>query len=210
MFNGLNAAGGLEVFEDEVLVKALRNNAFQFSGAKTFQQVKEMSDFVALHGDGIISAAEYQAKAKEIFGTYNKVWLRTEVAQASNTAQMASKWQDIEADKDIFPFLKYDTVGDAVVRPDHAALDGVIKAVNDVFWDSYYPPNGWNCRCDVQRLDEAEPTKTKDVDFPNVPDSMKFNAGKKKVLFSPEHPYFEVEPQFKELKDNNFNLPKPE
>jgi hypothetical protein len=38
---------------------------------------------------------------------------------------------------------------------------------------------------------------------------MQINVGKKKVLFGPEHPYFKVEDQFKELKDNNFGLPIP-
>ena len=38
---------------------------------------------------------------------------------------------------------------------------------------------------------------------------MEMNVGKKKVLFSPKHPYFIVEDQFKELKDKNFNLPFP-
>ena len=35
------------------------------------------------------------------------------------------------------------------------------------------------------------------------------NTGKTKQLFSPEHPYFIVEDQYKELRADNFGLPEP-
>ncbi|MBQ7855294.1 MAG: hypothetical protein IJ352_09820 [Muribaculaceae bacterium] len=28
-----------------------------------------------------------------------------------------------------------------------AALHGVTLPIDDPFWDSFLPPNGWNCRC---------------------------------------------------------------
>ena len=34
-------------------------------------------------------------------------------------------------------------------RPAHVALDGITKAADDPFWRTYYPPNGWGCRCRV-------------------------------------------------------------
>ncbi|MDD6471780.1 MAG: phage minor head protein, partial [Bacteroidales bacterium] len=43
--------------------------------------------------------------------------------------------------------LQYRTVRDSHVRPEHAALDGVTLPPSDPFWETYYPPNGWNCRC---------------------------------------------------------------
>ena len=206
---GLEMEGGIVGLEDEAFKTALKNNGFQFSAAKTFQQIREMSDFVTDEAGNLRKFSEYEAKAKEIFGKYNRNWLRTEIAQASNSAQMASKWLEIEEDKEIFPFLRYVTAGDGKVRPDHKTLDGVIKRVDDDFWNTFYPPNGWNCRCTV--LQEAEAVETPDADIktPEIPDSMKINVGKQKVLFGPEHPYFIVSPQFEELKGNNFNLPIP-
>lgn len=40
---------------------------------------------------------------------------------------------------------------DFVRRPRraHVALDGITKAADDPFWRTYYPPNGWGCRCRV-------------------------------------------------------------
>lgn len=54
--------------------------------------------------------------------------------------------------------MRYDAVMDDLVRDDHAALNGIIRKVDDNFWSTYYPPNGWNCRCGVSQLMESEVT----------------------------------------------------
>lgn len=51
----------------------------------------------------------------------------------------------------------YFTVGDDKVRAEHELIDGVSLPKTNPFWDSNYPPNGWNCRCQV--IAEFEPQK---------------------------------------------------
>lgn len=34
-------------------------------------------------------------------------------------------------------------------RPHHLALNGVVQPAESDFWQRYYPPNGWGCRCRV-------------------------------------------------------------
>ena len=58
-------------------------------------------------------------------------------------------------------------------------------------------------------MDEAVETPDKDITLPEIPDYMKINSGKQKLLFSPEHPYFIVEDQFAAFKKDNFGLPAP-
>lgn len=58
---------------------------------------------------------------------------------------MASRWEQFDDDED--HLLQYRTAGDSKVRPEHAELNGVTLPKSDSFWDEYYPPNGWNCRC---------------------------------------------------------------
>jgi len=68
------------------------------------------------------------------------------------SSYMAGRWSQIEETKSIFPYLMYDAKQDGLTRPTHRALDGKVFAVDDPFWDSQYPPNGYNCRCSVVQL----------------------------------------------------------
>lgn len=61
-------------------------------------------------------------------------------------------WAQQEAHKQQRPFLMYDAVNDSRVRPSHLKLDEVIKSIDDPFWETYYPPNGFRCRCSTIAL----------------------------------------------------------
>jgi len=210
MLAGVAESKVIPTIADPNFIRALRDNAYVFSGAKTFQEVKTMSDFLIDENGDFRSFADFKKKAEATFDQFNKHWLRTEMTQAHNTAEAASKWQQFEEEKEVFPMLRYDTAGDERVRSSHKALDGVIKPVGDKFWDTHAAPNGWNCRCELLQESEAVETPDGDIEAPkDIPESMQFNPGKQKVLFSPEHPYFVVDDQFSELRDNNFNLPEP-
>jgi uncharacterized protein with gpF-like domain len=40
-------------------------------------------------------------------------------------------------------------------RAEHLALYGRAYRYDDAFWDTYYPPNGWGCQCDMTTKSEA-------------------------------------------------------
>ncbi|VVE35324.1 phage head morphogenesis protein [Pandoraea fibrosis] len=71
------------------------------------------------------------------------------------TSYSAGRWARIERNKDILPFLVYRTMGDALVRPLHAAWEGTALLVDDPWWDEHYTPNGYRCRCRVYATDAA-------------------------------------------------------
>jgi SPP1 gp7 family putative phage head morphogenesis protein len=58
-------------------------------------------------------------------------------------------------ENDNIKYIKYISVLDNATRDNHKKLHGKILAKDDPFWNTNYPPNGWNCRCRVQGLTEA-------------------------------------------------------
>lgn len=60
------------------------------------------------------------------------------------SAYAAGAWQEIQAQKEIAPFLMYDAVDDTRTRPLHALWDGRVAPVDSDWWHTHYPPNGYN------------------------------------------------------------------
>ena len=63
------------------------------------------------------------------------------------------RWERIERLAEDRPFLRYSSAGDERVRPDHKQWHGVVLRVDDPWWRTHYPPNGWRCRCIVTQHD---------------------------------------------------------
>lgn len=68
------------------------------------------------------------------------------------SAYAAGQWDAITEQADLAPYLLYDAVDDNRTRPEHAAWDGIVLRFDHPWWQSHYPPNGWNCRCSVIQL----------------------------------------------------------
>jgi SPP1 gp7 family putative phage head morphogenesis protein len=71
-------------------------------------------------------------------------------------AYAASAYRTMDAQRDVFPFWKYQSMGDLKVRATHAALDGKILPADSDFWKNHYPPWEWGCRCQVVPMMEDE------------------------------------------------------
>ena len=82
--------------------------------------------------------------------------LRTIFETNLRTAYARGRWERIERLQDRMPYLRYVAVQDARTRPEHAAWHGVVLPVDDPWWSTHYPPNGWGCRCTVMQLDDDD------------------------------------------------------
>jgi len=176
---------------DDAIFDRFTDNMQNFSFAKTFQQVNDMENFIFGDDGNVRPFSAFKKNAEEIFEIYNGAWLETEYNTAVSITQSAAGWVDIERDKEDLPLLQYQTVGDERVRQSHRELDNIIRPVDDPFWDEFYPPNDWNCRCIVLQLEEGEVTDISNTEFGSVSDLFKQNAAKDGKIFNEEtHPYF--------------------
>ena len=71
------------------------------------------------------------------------------------TAYMAGRYKEQIDNIENRPYFQYVAVMDRRTRPSHAQLNGRIFRYDDEFWNSFYPPNGWGCRCRVRALSET-------------------------------------------------------
>lgn len=76
------------------------------------------------------------------------------------TAYMAGRWQSQIENVDDRPYWQYVAILDGKTRPSHRAMNGKVFRYDDPFWQSYYPPNGWGCRCRVVALSEDNLAKS--------------------------------------------------
>lgn len=199
---------------DLALLEELRTNVYMFGAAKTYQETKQISSFL-IDEDGLIrSRSEFNKLGRDTFDTWNNDWGNSEYNTAIAQGQMSSKWNDIEAQKELFPKLRYSTIGDAcdICGP----LDGLVAPVDDPIWDDVYPANHFNCRCTVLQEDEdvpSTPDDEKDELYDKVVDKMDDtfinNAGKTGSVFTPEHPYFAIQDAERDFALQNFGLPIP-
>ena len=82
--------------------------------------------------------------------------LRTIFDQNLQVAYNTGRYRSQIDNVDNQPFWEYVAVMDARTRPSHAALNGRVFRADDPFWDSFYPPNGWRCRCRVRAHDRGD------------------------------------------------------
>lgn len=72
------------------------------------------------------------------------------------TAYSSGHYKQQQGNKQNRPYLMYDAVNDSRTRPSHLRLDNVIRPIDDPFWATYTPPNGYRCRCSTIALTEAQ------------------------------------------------------
>jgi SPP1 gp7 family putative phage head morphogenesis protein len=83
-----------------------------------------------------------------------------------NVGYSVGRYQELEEQKDFAPYWQYVAVMDANTRPEHAALNGMVFKADDPFWDSFYPPNDFGCRCMVRNY-TADQLKDKKLNIEN-------------------------------------------
>ncbi len=182
----------------DVLRYALENNVFIFSGFKVYHSLSEVGLSLVDASGHIKPFEDFHRDVKAIKQSYYKNWLYAEYNHAVGSTLMAEKWQDLKKNSERY-YLQYRTALDERVRDEHAALEGITLPADDPFWASYFPPNGWNCRCTAVKVRRAKyemsdpdnAMRLGDKATDNVKQRIfRFNPGMEMKIFPPKHPYY--------------------
>ena len=133
--SGYTKAQVLKKFYDELLAALEEGNSLA-----EFRE--NMNDF--LEAEGYEGITPYQAE--NIF--------RTNIQTAYNVGHY--KQMTEPGVKALRPYWQYDAVNDSKTRPSHLAMDGRVFMADDPIWDTWFPPNGFKCRCTVKTLSKRQ------------------------------------------------------
>lgn len=207
-FRILSGAVSSSITEEmpEEIVTALEENAFTFSGLKTYHSLNDVGLSLTDEKGGIKTFEVFRQDVEKIDAKYNRNYLYAEYNQAVASSQIAAKWHDFEQDGDRYD-LQYRTADDEKVRAEHQLLHNTTLPPSDPFWSQYTPPNGWNCRCTIVQVrkgkyrpsDSAKAIEIGEQITADPKQKMfRFNPGKELKLYPDKHPYNKAPKEAKE------------
>ncbi len=130
------------------------------SEGKTFREFsKELKPTLQKKGwwgEQIVVDSKGTAEKVQMGSMYR---LKTIYRVNMQTAYQTGRYKTQIDNADNRPYWEYVAVMDASTRPEHAMLNGLVFRYDDPFWKSFYPPNGWNCRCRVNALSDYKMKK---------------------------------------------------
>jgi len=142
------------------LARQAQVRAFTVADVAGLDAIKEIQASLTKAIDEGLSLAGWKKAMKESLGQWGIKGFRAETIYRTNlqTAYQVGRYEQM-TDPDVIemrPYWRYVAVMDEHTRPTHAALHGKVFRSDDPFWDHWYPQNGYNCRCTVVTLSEAE------------------------------------------------------
>lgn len=140
-----------EVPLDDISVQRLKESNYVFSGIKTFHELNEAFPSLLDEEGNRKPFNQFLNDVQKVYDAYNVQYLRTEYNFAQASALMAARWKQFEQDGDRYN-LQYRTMYDKRVRRTHRMLHNITLPIESPFWNKYFPPNGWNCRCTVVQV----------------------------------------------------------
>ncbi|MCF6432918.1 phage minor head protein [Leisingera sp. MMG026] len=123
------------------------------------------------------------------------------------SARAAGQWDRIQRSKRALPYLVYLLGPSQRHRLTHEAKNGLVLPVDDPFWQTWYPPNGWGCKCHVRQITRREAGEIGIGESPETPMREVFNTrtGEIKTIPSGIDPGWESNPgQFRQRRMAEF------
>jgi SPP1 gp7 family putative phage head morphogenesis protein len=153
--------------EKENILKQVKQRLF--SAIKTGATLKETVKAIQDDLQEYYTIGEVEDEAMK--GYRIETIIRTNVTDAMNEGRKMF-FESPELEGYVVAY-QYSAILDDRVRPNHAAMDGRIYAVNNPIWDIWTPSNGYNCRCVLIPITQDEEWE----ESPPPPVNVKPDAG---------------------------------
>lgn len=206
-----------EVAMSDIMRQRLEESNYIFSGMKTFHELNEAFPSLLDENGNRKPFEQFLNDVRKIDSKYNSNYLRAEYNFVNSSAVMAAKWEEFKQYGDRY-YLQYRTAGDKRVRPEHAALNRVTLPISDSFWETFFPPNGWNCRCTVVQVRKSKYEATDHDEAMSRGDAatgkdtrglFRFNPGIQQKAMPDYNPYTIQKCRDCDIAKGKFSLAKP-
>ena len=176
---------------------AMEESVYVFSGIKTFHILNETFPQIKDENGNIKPFEQFYNDVKNINQKYNRNYLRAEYNFVVHSAIMADKWEGFKTNSSRY-YLQYRTAQDERVRQEHKPLHNITLPMEHNFWQQFFPPNGWGCRCNVVQVlkqnhhptPQQQALKAGEEALKNDKNGMfRFNPGITRKAFPAYNPY---------------------
>ncbi|MBS9781106.1 MAG: hypothetical protein KGV56_01285 [Gammaproteobacteria bacterium] len=88
----------------------------------------------------------------------------------TNTRQSyhVGAWEGFQQSKNSLPYLRYRLGTSVNHRDEHRAWKDIVLPIDDPFWDTHMPMNGWGCKCWVQNISKKNAEKIGISESPKI------------------------------------------
>ncbi|MCP4158852.1 MAG: phage head morphogenesis protein, partial [Deltaproteobacteria bacterium] len=140
------------------LSEEARTRAFAVSGIAKLTELETIYDSLYRAIEGKITFAGFKKEVATIAANRGFKTYRLDNIFRTNvqSSYMAGRWSQIQKAKKYRPYAMYSAVRDKITRAIHYALHGKVYPVDHPFWDTWFAPNGFKCRCTVKTLSERQ------------------------------------------------------
>jgi len=140
---------------------AARSRAFAVSGLARMDQVQTVQNALGKAITDGESLADFKNRIGGIIEqqgwTGKKAWRVENIFRTNmQSAYMAGRFEQMKRVAKARPYWKLVAVRDRRTRQTHLAVDGLVFPHDHPFWDTWYPPNGFACRCVVVTLSKRQ------------------------------------------------------
>ncbi|QGM80669.1 phage minor head protein [Otariodibacter oris] len=136
------------------MADAKRDGQFYSDWVKDVHSMLERKGWTAHYDKESKEHLIVDSNTGEVFGSPRR--LETIYRTNMQSALSAQRYQQLMDNVDNRPYWQYSAILDSRTRPRHASMHGLVFRYDDPFWATFYPPNGFNCRCSVKALKQRD------------------------------------------------------